>query len=169
MNGGSAKPTSRNKLRALAKRIRKIGEQETGCFDIVKFLEAIVPGLEWGFDVEIIDDDVLAPGCEALSFPDRKKMYVPERTYIAAVEDDPRARFTLCHELGHMLLHRDIGFARNPNEDIPIYKQPEWQANTFAAELLAPADLIGGVDIDEISTTYKVSSTCAEIQKRYSK
>ncbi|NOQ61994.1 ImmA/IrrE family metallo-endopeptidase [Mycolicibacterium fortuitum] len=42
-----------------------------------------------------------------------------------------RQRFTTCHELGHLVMHR------LPGED------QEQQANQFAAELLAPADDIG--------------------------
>ncbi len=40
-----------------------------------------------------------------------------------------RLRFSLCHELGHIIMHQD-----NPNPDI------ERQANEFAAEFLMPED-----------------------------
>lgn len=44
-----------------------------------------------------------------------------------------RHRFTAAHELGHLLLHRDIASGDH---------QREREANAFAAELLAPADEI---------------------------
>ena len=42
----------------------------------------------------------------------------------------------LCHEMGHFLLHRDITFARARDEDVPIYRDSEWQADTFAGALM---------------------------------
>jgi Zn-dependent peptidase ImmA (M78 family)/transcriptional regulator with XRE-family HTH domain len=46
-----------------------------------------------------------------------------------------RHRFTACHELGHLLLHRNV---------IPGDLEQEKEADRFAAELLTPADEITG-------------------------
>lgn len=50
-----------------------------------------------------------------------------------------RARFTLAHELGHIILHRKL----KNDEDI---KRREWEANFFAGELLFPSEKV----LDEI-------------------
>lgn len=80
-----------------------------------------------------------------------------------AIHDNPRDRFTLCHELGHYILHQpeNISYARG---DIPVYQNPEWQANTFAAELLAPADLVKDMSIEEMATQCVMSRQAATIQ-----
>ena len=71
----------------------------------------------------------------------RNIMRIRSDVYEGAIHDNPRDRFTLCHELGHYILHQpeNISYARG---DIPVYQNPEWQANTFAAELLIPDELI---------------------------
>ncbi len=61
-----------------------------------------------------------------------------------------RQRFTIAHELGHLLLHRDenlhvdekapIGF-RNEESSLAT-NDSEIEANQFAAELLMPVDLL---------------------------
>ena len=68
----------------------------------------------------------------------------------------------------HYLLHDEtnISFARSINE-IPAYVDPEWQANTFAAELLIPKKLIKDLSVEEIMRKCGVSRQCAEIQMKY--
>ena len=41
---------------------------------------------------------------------------------------------------------------------------PEWQANTFAAELMAPYKLIRGLSVEEIMEKCGMSFTAASIQ-----
>lgn len=58
------------------------------------------------------------------------------------------ARFTAGHEIGHLALHASqireaivSGTSqglRRERSKVPIYKDAEWQADAFAAELLAP-------------------------------
>ena len=47
-----------------------------------------------------------------------------------------RHRFTACHELGHYLLHRKVAMARVRDDNHPVYRDAEWQADTFAGGLL---------------------------------
>jgi Zn-dependent peptidase ImmA (M78 family) len=76
------------------------------------------------------------------------------------VDDPSQIRFTrstMAHEVGHALLHINQ-FRRNNNivksitgkdanlklyreKDIPVYKNPEWQAWKFAEALLMPKDM----------------------------
>lgn len=85
---------SRNEIRLIAKRLRKIFNIKGYCFPIVKFLDVVLPTIE----------------------------------------------------------------------EIPFYINPEWQANTFAAELLVPMDLVKNMSANDIVKNCKVSWQCAKIQ-----
>ena len=65
------------------------------------------------------------------------------------------------------LLHDDnnVTLARvEKNKKIEPFRDPEWQANTFAAELLVPLDLIDTQNIYEIAENFGVSNQVAEIR-----
>jgi Zn-dependent peptidase ImmA (M78 family) len=63
---------------------------------------------------------------------------------------ETRQRFTIAHELGHMLLHKDEKFHVDESASIRFRdeesslatKSEEIEANQFAAELLMPANLM---------------------------
>ena len=67
--------------------------------------------------------------------------------YVRAKEPPRRQRFTIAHEIGHCVMHRDIhkngileniDMFRNPNNHSP----EEVEANEFAANILMPEDLV---------------------------
>lgn len=72
-------------------------------------------------------------------------------TYTAVEDGDARARFSLCHELGHVFLHGvellrlseiphfEAVLARRQAPEHPVYLDSEWQADSFAAAVLMPA------------------------------
>ena len=66
-----------------------------------------------------------------------------------------RQRFTVAHELGHILLHNGNGiYNREPStNDNPI----EQEANVFASRLLAPACVLWGLGV---TTAQQISDTC---------
>lgn len=104
-----------------------------------------------------------------VTYTGKRIMRIREDVYIGAIQGRPRDRFTLCHELGHFLLHTPerVTF---PRGDVPAYMNPEWQANVFAAELMAPHSLVKGMTADEIALRCGMSITAAEIQyKEYHK
>lgn len=76
-----------------------------------------------------------------------------------------RQRFTVAHELGHILLHGGKGvYNREPNpKDVLI----EQEANVFASRLLAPACVLWGMNIvtaEQISQICNISLTSAEFR-----
>ncbi len=87
-----------------------------------------------------------------------------------------RRRFTIAHELGHLVLHRDVlRFRPEVLEDIehPGSGKAEIEANTFASELLMPEELVvGDIREDEpclelaeaIAEEYDVSLTAAAVR-----
>ena len=104
-------------------------------------------------------------------------------------EPEVRRRFTLGHELGHLVLHckegrkrmfrdrkghirEDIQEERLTNKTVPVErgrsKRIESEANVFASEILMPSTLVKNTykgktkDIDELASTFKVSRLAME-------
>lgn len=160
-----AKPRSREKIRRIADIVRAVSKDI--CFPVVHFLEYVMPQIYDGFYLEIVEDSEL-PDCLAKTIPKEKRILVREDVYNGAIAGNGRDRFTLAHEIGHYFLHQDIEVAYHRRlENLVTYKDPEWQANVFAAELLMPRDAIRNMSIDEISRVCKVSYKAAQIQKSY--
>lgn len=90
-----------------------------------------------------------------------------------------RARFSVAHEIGHAVLHGSQlveltqidhvqrAMLRTDASDTPIYRDSEWQANTFAGALLVPGPGLewlerrGRLHADAIRAAYHVSYACA--------
>lgn len=129
------------------------------CFPVVDFVENVVAAVLQEFVLEVVDDHEMR-GMEGATFPDELRICLPNKVYEGAVAGDPRSRFTVAHELGHLFLHRDIPFARlaRSTEKTPAYSDSEWQANEYAGALLMPRRLLEGMTtIQEISERCGVS------------
>lgn len=105
-------------------------------------------------DVIPFDDLTAKYGIEAALQPDFTGIYVDAESYIlwerGPMWKQNRLRFSVAHELGHFVLHREVAakvkfgsfeeFARHFNaNDGPKYLL-EQEANEFAGRLLAPID-----------------------------
>ena len=157
----SVQPLSLKSIREIAKSFREMFNlQDVLFFRIVPFIEWCLP--ELGMDYEIVPVSEMS-NAYGVTHTGKSVMRIREDTYIGAISGNPRDRFTLCHELGHFLLHTPerVSFARG---DVPAYMDAEWQANTFAAELMAPYELIRGMTIEEIMERCGMSYTAASIQ-----
>lgn len=100
--------------------------------------------------------------------------------YINAEDNYNRKKFTIAHELGHWLLHRDkIG---NELDDYAIlYRKSlgklnenylEKEANYFAANLLVPIDFLEkymseGLSVKELAKVFSVSEDVIGFRKKY--
>lgn len=134
-------------------------------FPIVEFIEWVLGDPEnENFDYEIVPKSEMQDTYGTTNTASNV-MRIRQDVYDRAVDGSPRDRFTLCHELGHYLLHQPeyISYARG---SIPTYCQPEWQANTFAAELMAPYHLVKNMTVEEIARNCGMSKTAANIQYR---
>lgn len=105
-----------------------------------------------------------------------------EQTYADLECEEPRARFSLCHEVGHAVLHvnelralsqiphSEAALMRGDISPYPLYYDTEWQADAFSAALLMPASGLfeieqqGILSSSEIQRRYKVSSPAANIR-----
>jgi Zn-dependent peptidase ImmA (M78 family) len=163
-----AQPLSRLKIRGLACMLRDmLGVNNSREFPIMQFFEHVLPEIDPKFSF-IIQPKANMRGCEGLAIPQDHLILIREDVYNNAYSGIARDRFTIAHEIGHYLMHTPdrVSFSRghDSNYKMPSYLDPEWQANTFAAELLAPPNVIKGLTIIEIMALCKVSKKVAEIQ-----
>lgn len=155
---------SRKKIRHLARYVRELsGTDNDPYFPIVWFIENVLGDPDNpDFNYEIVDPREMKD-MYGTTNTGSNVMKIRSDVYERAYKGVPRDRFTLCHELGHYLLHQPelMSYARG---EVPKYRQPEWQANTFAGELMAPYDLVKDMSVDEIVSSCGMSRQAATIQ-----
>ena len=163
----SARPLSRGNITRIANEVRmSVNMQDVRYFPIVDVIEHVLPILRDDFAMEIVSKEEMGSRY-ALTYPSRHLMRIREDVYHGAISNNGRDRFTLAHELAHYLLHKDdrIALARAvPGTPVEAYRDPEWQANAFAADILMPPNLIHGMDICDIAQEFGVSNQAASIQ-----
>jgi Zn-dependent peptidase ImmA (M78 family) len=162
-----AQPMSRNNIRHLVNYIRnELGLSTEHFFPVVEFLEFGLPRMDDSFVLEIGSIKEMG-GRYGVTYPEQSKIVLREDVYNNAVDGVPRDRFTIAHEIGHYIMHSPnrVAFARErKKEKLAPYLDPEWQANTFAGELLAPPKIIKGLSLIQITELCGVSSEVARIQ-----
>lgn len=105
----------------------------------------------WSLDVQTD----LPPDILGISDPKNQSIRLSEDTYQRILAGDGRARFTGCHEFGHVALHRGemtermITFGesnemlfRNATSSLRAFENPEWQADYLAGALLMPKNAV---------------------------
>jgi len=111
------------------------------------------------------------------------RLALSTRSYKRLVDGDSRGTFTLCHEIGHLVLHRgtlkhlgqlphrELMLTRGENTHRP-FEDSEWQANRFASALLMPAAGLevlrarDRLDEENVSDHFHTSYTASEIRIR---
>ncbi|MBB1086032.1 ImmA/IrrE family metallo-endopeptidase [Limosilactobacillus fastidiosus] len=164
-----AAPESREKLRCLAELVRKeLGiALDKKYIDITWVLEKL-DILDSKFSYEIVTDDQLEDGVQAQTDIMNNTIYIKESVYEGAIHNNGRDRMTIAHEILHLILHQPIALTLyRRSDDLPVYKNPEWQAECFAGELLMPYDQIKGMTEEEIVEQCKVSERAAHYQKTH--
>lgn len=162
----------------LAREIRRKYGKGQEYFNILRFIEVDLPEIIDNFSFVILDEeDMRMKGVEALTEVTDKEvvMYVPDDLYTKAKYGVGRARYTLAHEVAHVLMHSEeaavlarLGAKVEPTRRYAENrrKDPEWQANEFAAELLLPRKLAIGIGKRDLVERFGVSESVAVIQKR---
>ena len=165
-HGFRVEPRSVLDIRRHATHVRKVFgiTPNTTFFPMAEFIESWI---DWGITYDIVDSTELPIGVEACCFPEKAIVQLTLHTYESACLDNPRARFTVIHELGHLALSHTRTFHRESNQGLEIkaFEDSEWQANTFAAEFLMPADDIrrrGLRTAGELILEYHVSDMAAQ-------
>lgn len=129
-------PASTKALWDFAERVRSafVSDDEV-CFPIMDVLEFRLPRFEESFCLDVCSYEQMGSE-EGLVVAASNCIKLREDVYEGAWDDVGRDRFTACHELGHFLLHRQVAMARVRDESHPVYRDVEWQADTFAGGLL---------------------------------
>lgn len=172
---GRCTKRSAKELRNKAMEIRNIISNPTEEINILDVVENVLPQLLDNYEYYIVaEDEWQTEDIEALTISQDGTilLLIPENIYRDANIGMHRARFTIAHEIGHVLLHGEETFAlaRQENERYGEDKtcDPEWQANEFAAEILCPITYIKDMTIVDIQQKYGISRSVATIQKRKS-
>lgn len=165
-----ARPKSRLEIRESANLLRRVFElQDDENLPITHLFENGLSIIDPQYNYEIAGINEM-PNQVGLAQPSENKIIIREDAYEGAIAGIGQHRFTIAHEIGHYFLHREgvVSLARTSgNILIPAYKQPEWQANTFAAELLAPPHIIKGMSPEEVRDRCGVSLQVAHIQLKH--
>jgi Zn-dependent peptidase ImmA (M78 family) len=143
---------------------RSLAIEDQWAPNLLEIFNSKLPSLFPGFQLVCQPDEILGT---ADAFTRHPRIFVRQ-----SVVDQPRnwkgrARFTLCHELGHLLLHPEAPSPRmaTRNKPAPIddfRKSAEWQANKFAAFFLMPEFIVRQfASAEEVSEHCKVSIEAA--------
>ncbi len=123
-----------------------------------------------GFNYLRVPDNEM-PDALGMYDPNTNLLKIPERVFCAMNQDEPRARFTIAHEISHALLgHTEIRFRHTElkayEKAKPNIRREESEANRGAAFILAPDDVVATcTNIDEIMDRCGLSRKAAEIRK----
>ena len=107
---------------------------------------------------------------EALAYPSQKRIHIRISVAKAVSDNEPRARMTLAHELGHVVLMHRAPAARMHDGNrtfgsIPSSESAEHQARVFAAALLMPANIARQcADAEDLVARCRVSRLAAQIR-----
>jgi len=139
---GSVMRRSERQIEGLASMVRRelateLNLQPGGRIAMQPVLEFFLDSMVDGAFYEI-GNDVDMNGAEGCTDWHQPKITISASTYAKLKKGDARARMTVAHEIGHLLMHtqRPVFHYRTRSRDCHV--DPEWQANYFAAALLMP-------------------------------
>lgn len=132
---------------------------------MMRFLEYVLPKLYPELSIVIEESGRLGEDIYAYYDVSCHTLHIDCDVYDRACENVPRDLFTITHEISHVLLLEDSTIMLARREKFVAFRDPEWQANELAAELLAPHDEIVDMSVSEVASRYIVSRQMAQIQK----
>jgi len=163
LNAVKVPPMKRYQIREVALDIRSKFGIFGGRFPIIDFIEFVLPKVMTNFEFSVEDGESLGDN-HGLTYPDDRIIILREDVYHGAIAGNGRDRMTAAHELGHLLLHKNIPLAKSDNR-IQAFESSEWQANCFAGELLIPFEQLNvDGDLQDIANFYGVSLEAARYQ-----
>jgi len=117
--------------------------------DVIDLFERKLPILFPTFALVVRpDNEMIAIGdAEAYTEFNPPLIAVRESVYVLASRQNGRARMTLAHEFGHLVLHPGAAKLRieggnQPDKRLRAFESAEWQARKFAAYFLLPTHIV---------------------------
>lgn len=162
-------PQNRESIRTLVNSLRATFGITGLRFPVMEVIEFVLPQLYPDFTFE--SGDIKEMGdTHGLTYPQDNLMILREDVYEGALNGIGRDRMTAAHELGHLLMHKNIAFARAaPGVSIRAFESSEWQAKCFSGELLVPsthASVLKKMTVEQIASECGVSLVAAQYQLR---
>ena len=135
--GPYAKKINRPTIRKIASNMRSICGLNKPYINMEELIDFILPRVwpDFYYTVEEVEDMGENLG---LASPEKASFALRRDVWDAMRRGCPTHRFIVMHELGHLILHKPsrITYPKRLVRVSPV-NDPEWQADTFAAELLA--------------------------------
>lgn len=158
---------SESEIEAKANRFRNL----IGCLGpirSVRIIEFVLPRIFAEYDWAAIEDEKLGNDL-ARTWPDQMLIHLSNSVYDGAYAGNGTCNHILAHELGHLVLHRNVDPSFALAKDTPKYDcmfNSEWQADTFADYLLMPTVDVKATcfSVEDIQNRYCVSKIAAERQ-----
>jgi len=147
---------------------RKLGAEHQFVPDIFAIL-SILPKYVEGFEARLVSEGYLR-GYEAYTDCVSRKIFVRASTWKRLENGEPRARMTIIHEIGHIVLRHsgnrfrqaDIAVRRPVNE---LEAGEEFEARRFAGYFLAPTHLVTRLQSQsEICAALQISKDAAGVR-----
>lgn len=159
-------PLSAAKIEAQAAAFRRALGVTGDMFPLVEVVETSIPELWEDFSLEVLEEEEMGDA-HGLTYPEHGVICLRTDVYYGFLAGNGRDRFTVAHELGHLVLHNGVGLARKMVEptSLKAYENSEWQANTFAGALLIPEEAgIRLSDPADLAAACGVSFRAAEVR-----
>lgn len=158
--------TSVQKIRAKTQNLRSFfNMQEDAYLNVSQLLDSLSAMALVDYDV--VEDDEWQREEELAYFvPADNMIYIKRSTNDLATSGDGHSRFTIAHEIGHWMMHRNIRLSRSSISSVKHspFEDSEWQADTFAAELLIYKPFVDGSDDAlDLKRKFGVSTACAGV------
>lgn len=162
-------PTSRKKLRKGAEKLWSQLGIKGDQFPIVQVMDVLLSDALPDYTFAVVEKELMGDE-HGLTEPDQQIVLIREDVYVGACEGVGRDRFTMAHELAHLIYHGgnylarlDPHSMRNPTHE--KYEDSEWQANAFASELLMPVRVVKDcADPEELAERCGVSVQAARVR-----
>ncbi|RCX00585.1 MULTISPECIES: ImmA/IrrE family metallo-endopeptidase [Kosakonia] len=160
-------PQNRESIRSIVRSLRGTFGITGLKFPVMEVIEFALPQLIPDFELHIGGMKEMGD-THGLTYPQEHLLILREDIYEGALNGVGRDRMTAAHELGHLLMHKNIAFARSaPGLKIRPFESSEWQAKCFSGELLVPAihsRVLKGMSAEKVAEICGVSLEAARYQ-----
>ena len=159
--GSRVRRLTKEQIRRKALDLRRLYNIADGYVDVTDLIELCMSQSRFRF--HIVNDEEL-PGIAAFSSPQDHYMEIAESIYNKAYNNDPKARFIIAHEIGHIHIGHSTPLQWATTENICRHPldDSEYQADIYAVELLLPiTGVIKCKNPRHVSEKYVVEQTVA--------